>query len=251
MNSFFETENAYLEQLYTRYAETRPHRSEPATARDLTAGRENVFRRFFCPVLPSQKDARLLDLGCGYGEFLCFLQSMGYWNTQGIDLDARQVEVGRRLGVQNLRCADGRKFLSAAAATFDFISAIDVLEHIPKHQLIDFLGLVRAALSPQGTFLCQVPNLAAFYTPLFYMDFSHETPFTATSLRQALQLAGFGNARVYGMGPVVHGAKSALRFFLWKGIAAGLRLIQTVEGGPRDRSDSIYTAAIFATAQKC
>ena len=59
---------------------------------------------------------------------------------------------------------------------FDFISAIDVLEHIPKNEIPEFLDLVRAALRPGGRFLCQVPNLAASYNPIFYMDFSHETP---------------------------------------------------------------------------
>jgi len=82
--------------------------------------------------------------------------------------------------------------------------------------------------------------------PLSDMDFSHETPFTAVSLKQALEFAGFGGVNVAPMGPVINGAKSALRFLLWKGIAAGLRFVQTVEGRPRSPLDSIYTAAIYA-----
>ena len=250
MNASLETPNGHLGRIYERYAETRPHHAAPASAQQMLRGRAEAFRKFFLPILPTEKDAPILDVGCGYGEFLYFVQANGYSNAYGIDLNARQVEAGSSLGVLNLRCGDGRKFLAEKPESFAFISAIDVLEHIPKAQVLDYLGLVHAALLPGGTFLCQVPNLAAFYTPLFYMDFSHETPFTASSLKQALELAGFGQVRVAPMGPVIHGAKSALRFLLWKAIAAGLRFVQTVEGGPRSHLDSIYTAAIYGTAVK-
>ena len=138
-----------------------------------------------------------------------------------------------------------------AAGQFDFISALDVLEHVPKDRVLPLLDLIHGALRPGGRFLCQVPNLAAFYSPLFYMDFSHETPFTATSLKQVLELTGFGNTRIIPMGPVPHGLISATRFVLWRAIAAGLRFIQVIEGGPRDPLSSIYSAAILGVGEKC
>lgn len=242
--------NGYAERMYGRYSEVRPHCSLPSRAQDLLAGRAPVFRRLFVPLLPTRKDAAILDLGCGYGEFLYFLQSEGYTETRGIDLNPQQLEVARSCGVRDVRCCEGKEFLRSSVGQFDFISAIDVLEHVPKNQVLEFLDLVHAALRPGGRFLCQVPNLAAFYTPLFYMDFSHETPFTASSLKQVLQLASFENARVLPMGPVVHGLKSAIRCLLWKAITAGLRLIQTIEGGPRDSLDAIYTSAILAAGDK-
>lgn len=250
MNTTLEQQDAYLTKVYASYADFRPEHPAPAALDDLTGGRATVFRKLFLPLLPDRKDASILDVGCGYGEFVHFLQSEGYSNAQGIDLNAQQVKAGSALGVMNLRCGDCREFLSGTNQSFDFISAIDVLEHMPKVQLLDFLGLVHAALSPGGMLLCQVPNLAAFYTPLFYMDFTHETPFTASSLKQALQIAGFSDVNLFPLEPLVHGAKSALRFVLWKGIAAGLRFVQSIEGGPRDASDSIYTAVLYATAKK-
>ena len=250
MRTSLRTTSSHLDKVYARYGEVRPHHSAPSTVKDLIGGKDDVFRKFFLPLLPVHKDASILDIGCGYGELLCFLQREGYSHTQGIDLNPQQVEVASALGVSNLHCGDSREFLMQADRSFDFISAIDVLEHIPKSQVLEILDLIHAALSPGGLFLCQVPNLAAFYTPLFYMDFTHETPFTATSLKQALQIAGFANVNVAAMGPVIHGAKSAVRSLLWKGITAGLRFIQTVEGGPRGPLDSIYTAAIYATAEK-
>jgi 2-polyprenyl-3-methyl-5-hydroxy-6-metoxy-1,4-benzoquinol methylase len=237
-----------LQAVYTRYAETRP--GAPITRRDQLSIREPVFRKFFLPVLPPNREAKILDIGCGYGEFLCFLARMGYTQTLGIDLDSRELAVARSLGVRNVRQAEIASALREYHEEFEVISALDVLEHVPKARVFEFLSLVLAALRPGGTFLCQVPNLAAFYAPLFYMDFTHETPFTATSLKQALQMAGLDDVHIHPMGPVAHGLRSAVRSSLWWTISFGLRLIQFVESARWDPLASIYTAAMYAVAKK-
>jgi len=237
-----------LEATYARYAETRP--GAAVTRQDQLSVREPVFRRFFLPALPPNRQAKILDVGCGYGEFLIFLARMGYTQTFGIDLDSRELAVARSFGVSNVRQAEIMSALREYREEFEVISALDVLEHVPKARVLECLSLVLAALRPGGTFLCQVPNLAAFYAPLFYMDFTHETPFTATSLKQALQIAGFSNVRIHPMGPVAHGLKSAVRSSLWWTITFGLRIIQFVESARWDPLASIYTAAIYAVAKK-
>jgi SAM-dependent methyltransferase len=234
---------------YERYAEARPHHPAPSCPADLLAGREPTYRGRFLPLLPRAKRARILDVGCGYGEFLYFLQQGGYTRTCGIDLDPRHIDVGSSLGVRNLQVADAWDFLPVTGE-FDFISALDVLEHIPRDRVLDLLRAVRQALSPGGRFLCQVPNLAAFHTPLFFMDFTHQAAFTAPSLKQALELAQFSDVEIHSMGPVAHGLRSATRSLLWKAVSATLRSIQTIEGGPRDRLCSIFTSSICATAEK-
>jgi SAM-dependent methyltransferase len=238
------------ERLYGGYARTRPNYRTPTQSTQLLSLRESTFRKHYLQFLPIKREARILDLGCGYGEFLYFLQRRGYANACGVDLGEGQLEIGRSLGVANLRRADAADVLAESKEEFDFISAIDVLEHVPKNEVLKLLGQVYSALRPGGRFVCQVPNLAAFYSPLFYMDFTHETPFTAPSLKQVLQLAGFEEIRVFPMGPVAHGIKSAIRSVLWKGITAGLRFVQTVEGGPPNALCSIYSAAILAVADK-
>jgi SAM-dependent methyltransferase len=240
----------YGVKAFKRYAELRPGHRVASTPEDLLAGKEPVFRKLFTPYLPARKDARILDLGSGCGEFLYFLQRAGYESAAGVDLDPDQVEVARKLGVRNLTRGDAPELLRDSSGQFDFISAIDVLEHFPKHKAFELLELIYTALRPGGRFLCQVPNAATFYLPLFFMDFTHETPFAPSSLKQALEMAGFANVRVSGIGPVVHGAKSAVRFALWKLIEGCLRLIQTVEAGPGDDLRRIFTATILGVADK-
>src|SRR6266566_4821560 len=239
----------YADRMYSQYARVRPNHAAPNSLADIL-GSELVFRKSFSPWLPTSKDAKMLDLGCGYGEFVYFLQREGYARAMGVDRNVQQAEVARKLGVANLHCVKAQEFLRRSLNEFDFISAIDVLEHIPKSEVPEFLDLVRAALRPRGRFLCQVPNLAAFYNQLFYKDFSHETPFTPSSLKQILELTDFTNVQVFPIGPVVHGAKSAVRYVIWEAVSVVLRFVQTVEGGLRVPLDSIFTAAIFATAAK-
>ena len=45
---------------------------------------------------------------------------------------------------------DAREFLRESASQFDFISTIKVLEHIPKQDVLGFLDLIRACVSPMG-----------------------------------------------------------------------------------------------------
>jgi 2-polyprenyl-3-methyl-5-hydroxy-6-metoxy-1,4-benzoquinol methylase len=243
------TQESGLEEVYTRYAETRPGGSSRSCPDGLFIN-DPVFEKLFLPFLPINKDARIVDLGCGYGEFLSFLEKMGYTNTFGVDLDPIGLEIARGRGVKNVKQADAILALRESQREFDVISAIDVLEHVPKVKVLEFLRTVYGALRPGGSFLCQVPNLAAFYSPLFYMDFTHETPFTPTSLRQALEIANFEDVRIRPMGPVVHGLKSAVRAGLWWLINSGFRFIQLVESARHDPIDSIFTAAIFAVAKK-
>ena len=240
----------YAERMYSRYSEVRPGRPLAGRPANLLPNREAVFRKLFLPSVPASKNARILDVGCGYGEFLHFLQLEGYTATKGIDLNEGELHVGRMLGVENLERAESLEFLRHSREEFDFISAIDVMEHVPKDKVLEFLDLIYASLHPGATFLCQVPNAAAFCVSYTYGDFSHETPFTASSLQQVLELANFVDIGVFPCGPVIHGVKSAVRFVLWKFIVAGLKFVQIVEAGGTNPLSSIFSGAMFAVAKR-
>jgi len=240
----------FSEKAYERYDEFRPRTFRPSYSTGFAAGFAPAFRKYYAQYLPARKDARILDLGSGNGEVLHLMQRAGYELAEGVDLNAKHVELGRAAGVRNLTCGDGRLVLRNSAGQFDFVSSINMLEHFPKDQLFEWLTLILAALRPGGRFLCQVPNSAAFFLPIFFMDITHETPFAPTSLKQVLEMAGFVNIRVGGVRPVVHGVKSAVRVVLWKLIETGLSFIQLVEQGATNDLCRIFTASIFAVGDK-
>ena len=60
---------------------------------------ENSFLQFdlnYGNFMPRQKEARILDVGCGTGHFLYYLAKKGYDNYLGIDLSPQQVDFCRK-----------------------------------------------------------------------------------------------------------------------------------------------------------
>lgn len=45
-----------------------------------------ISKKRFKDILPDDKEAKIIDIACGAGHFLYFLQSQGYANASGIDL---------------------------------------------------------------------------------------------------------------------------------------------------------------------
>ena len=155
------------------------------------------FAEWYYDCLPSNREAKILDIGCGDGKFLFFLRQHGYTNMEGLEMDSRLAD----LTVKRVSCpvhvvSDTLEFLDCNQNRYDAICMNDVLEHIPKSDTISFLAAVRESLMPGGNLVVNVPQVSGF-TSLYcrYNDFTHETIFTEMSLRQVLLLARFSDIR--------------------------------------------------------
>lgn len=207
-----------------------------------------VWRYYFHSLLPADKDAAILDIGCGDGSFVHFLHSMGYTHAEGIDLSEQQIETGQALGIQHLQVADLHSFLSAKTAAFDCIVARDVLEHLTRQEVFDALLCIHAALRPKGCFILQSPNgEGLFYTSIFYGDFTHEIAFTQSSLSQVFRNTGFEQVSFRPTGPVPHGILSSIRWALWHLIVLKTKFLKMVETGSWG---GIFTQNIIAKATR-
>ncbi len=82
-----------------------------------------------------------------------------------------------------------------------------------------------------------------------YGDLTHELAFTRDSMSQLLLASGYSSVRCFEDEPVPHGVKSAVRWLLWKGIRAGLRLYAAAETGETGR-DAVFTRNLLAVAVK-
>jgi hypothetical protein len=77
-----------------------------------------------------------------------------------------------------------------------------------------------------------VPNaVSPFGGHIRYGDFTHETWFTARSVRQLAAAAGLGPVQAIGCPPPAHGAASAVRAIAWKPLSGLLKLVLAVETG--------------------
>lgn len=156
------------------------------------------YQRLLLPHLPSDRSAKLLDVGCGVGYALWALQGAGYSDLSGIDSDEGQVQAARAKGLQVIRTEDTAAWLRAQAACYEAILALDLLEHIPVNEQLDFAAALREALRDGGTLVCRVPNansaLAARYR---YIDWTHHCSFTEHSLDFLLHSAGFHDIGIF------------------------------------------------------
>lgn len=97
--------------------------------------------------------ARLLDVGCGNGNFLEFARRAG-WQVQGLDFDPIAVAAARERG---LDVFEGTiKALSGECECFDRITLSHILEHVydPWDVLVDCYRLLR----PGGSLWLETPN---------------------------------------------------------------------------------------------
>ncbi|MCR8454597.1 MAG: class I SAM-dependent methyltransferase [Crenarchaeota archaeon] len=72
------------------------------------------YKRWYGPFLPEDRDARILDIGCGMGHFLYFLKEEGYRNFLGVDISREQVNFVRKYITDKVVEADAFTFLEGA-----------------------------------------------------------------------------------------------------------------------------------------
>jgi 2-polyprenyl-3-methyl-5-hydroxy-6-metoxy-1,4-benzoquinol methylase len=144
------------------------------------------------PELPSQKDAPILDIGCGFGQMLLRIREKGFTNLKGIDIGDESVGFCKKQGLDVEQIESIEAYSKNHPGTYRLILMSHVLEHIPKEQTIDTLKAIRSMLAPGGAFIVMVPN-AQSHTGVYWMyeDFTHHLLFTAGSLKYVLMSAGF------------------------------------------------------------
>ena len=107
---------------------------------------------------------KLLDIGCGTGDFLQFAQKKGL-KVFGIEPNQKAIEIA-----QNKIGREGEFFdeLSDTDETFDSITLWHVLEHIPD--LNQTLIEIKSKLKSEGELIIAVPNYKSFDAK-FYQSF--------------------------------------------------------------------------------
>lgn len=155
------------------------------------------YNRFFVD-LP--KDAKILDFGCGIGQFLFFLKEEGFQNITGIDISKSQIELALQMQQEiDFRYIDNPiDFLQQNQEIYDVITMNDVLEHIDIDKMIPLLQALHKSLRPKGLIVIKTVNGAyPLGSALRYIDMTHTTAFHERSLAQLLRHVGFIDISCY------------------------------------------------------
>jgi SAM-dependent methyltransferase len=133
---------------------------------------------------------KVLDIGCGEGQFIEALAERGV-DAVGIDLDSHMAEscTARGLPVQQ---ADLFAYLPEHPAEFDGIFCSNVVEHLAVPDVLRFLEMASTALSPGGVLLVATPNPESLIVQLceFWRDATHVRLYSRSLLEFLLTFTG-------------------------------------------------------------
>jgi SAM-dependent methyltransferase len=158
----------------------------------------NHYARLFADLMPAlDRDAPVIDVGCGTGHLVHALRIQGFRDVRGIDASRDQIGAAARRGLPVRQVDDTVHWLRQHCGTFGTVFALDLVEHIPGADQLAFLQAIREALRPGGRLICTVPNAnAAFAARMRYIDWTHRMSFTEVSLDFLLHAAGFTDTRI-------------------------------------------------------
>ncbi len=142
---------------------------------------------------------RLLDVGCGKGDFLVRMRGKG-WTVEGTEVDSAAVE--HATGKNGLTVHTGTlEDAALPAESFDAVTMIHVIEHI--HDPISVLRACRRLLKPSGRLVAVTPNLDGVGHERFGRNWRGLEPprhlhlFTRRTLQECAARAGFRSAETW------------------------------------------------------
>ena len=138
---------------------------------------------------------RVLDIGCGFGLLLDFLQSKG-WDPYGVDFASDAITYGQKeLGLKNISVGN-LEHDSFEENYFDMVTLASVIEHLDDP--VDMLARIHRVLRPGGVLLITTPNAGSFNHKQAYQRWggfwpNHLVFFDRGFIREALSKAGFSS----------------------------------------------------------
>lgn len=140
---------------------------------------------------------RLLEIGCGHGEFLLEAQARGF-QVEGLEYSRHATQAANAQLRENVVRVGSPEVEGLPLAAYDAIAAFDVIEHFRKP--VQALQKFYSALCPGGIIGIVTPSLDSWSRRLlghYWMEYKteHLTYFSRKSMRRALADAGFADIR--------------------------------------------------------
>ena len=144
---------------------------------------------------------RVLEIGCGKGEYLDLLQKAGARNVYGLEYAEASVEVARRNGFDVRPGYVSANFMNPWAEKFDAFAIFSFMEHWPD--LNGSLRALQAMLNDEAHGLIEVPNFEFVVANGLYSEFTtdHIFYFNKQTLKTVLEFNGF---EVVSIEPIWH-----------------------------------------------
>ncbi len=166
------------------------------------ARRVRSLHKNYARHLPASREARIVEIGPGFGEMLQYLADHGYTSVSALDNDPAVVSALRQRGLHGvLHVQDAIAYLRERPATWDCAIGLHVLEHFDADGAHALLRAMHTALVPGGCAILEVPNMANFITAPYarWADHTHRHGYTTESLIATVGAAGFTVRTCFGL----------------------------------------------------
>ena len=147
-----------------------------------------------------KKGSRVLDVGCGRGEFLELLAARKV-DGLGIDADEAMVREVTSKGLRALAC-EANGFLDTHPDEFDGIFAAHLIEHLPPEAVQQLVRGAARALKANGRLILVTPNPQNLQMQLrdFWIDLQHVRFYSPEIVRWIVHDAGLRDIEI-GVNP--------------------------------------------------
>ena len=190
------------EKFYLRFENL--HRGDSKTLLDKFRVYEPIISLICC----EGNNPKFLDIGCGNGEFLTFISSFG-GDVVGVEKNSAYL-TGKNNKIL-LEYSDALTWLKQQDdSSFDFVSAIHVIEHLEFSYLYEMVGEIKRVLKESGIILFETPNPdnVTVATKNFYTDPTHLRLIPSRLLSFVVEDHGFSVVHKWGVNESPHIEKS-------------------------------------------
>lgn len=144
---------------------------------------KSLWRFYFCKLISA--DDCVLDLGCGYGDFINNVVARRRIAVDSWECFPEYLDPGVEWAIGNATDLD---FIEDGTINFAFAS--NLFEHLSQADFARVLQILRQKLAPQGTLNILQPNYRYAYQQ-YFDDYTHISIYSHVSLADFLTANGF------------------------------------------------------------
>jgi len=153
---------------------------------------QEAYLQYFQP-----KENKVLDLGCGRGEFIEALREKGI-PAEGIDMNEQMVDICLDKG---LNCRKGDildTLIRQEDGSLGGIFSSQVIEHLPPDYLAKTIELSYTKLATSSHIVLETVNPLSLFAlvQIYFLDMTHQQPVHPQALKFLLECTGFENVEI-------------------------------------------------------